>query len=96
MTCRFTLPNGNSHTSFVVQSVKVFPKGVVLMDARGKLLDFVPVTDKEKAERVQYIINQALKSNRRHIDPDWSFLQEAPMPAAVEVQGKDGKQESKK
>lgn len=97
MTNRVVLPNGNSHTSFVVQSVKAFPnKGVVLMDARGKMLDWIPVADAEKAERVQHIINQALEGNRRYRNPDWSFLQEAPKAAAVEAQAKDSRQESKK
>ena len=90
------MPNGNSHTSFVAQSVKLLPKGVAVLDARGKLLEWIPVTDTEKAQRVLHILNRALEGDRRYRYPDWSFLHEAPKAVTAEAQGKDSKQESKK
>ena len=97
MTHRVVMPNGNSHTSFVAQSVRLVPnKGVAVMDARGKLLEWIPVTDAEKAQRVQHILHRGFDGDRRYRNPDWTFLQEAPKAAVVEAQGKDSKQESKK
>ena len=80
MAHRIAMPNGNSHSSFVIHSIKLYEgKGVVCLDARGKPLEWIVVTDIEKGYRVRTMLNDALKSDRRARVLDWSFLNE-PLP----------------
>ena len=80
MAHRIAMPNGNSHSSFVIHSIKLYEgKGVVCLDARGKPLEWIVVTDIEKGYHVRTMLNDALKSDRRARVLDWSFLNE-PLP----------------
>ena len=82
MAQRITVPNGNSHSPFVLASIKLYEgKGVVCLDARGKPLEWIPVEDVEKARRVRDMLTGALNGERRYRTLDWSFLTE-PLPQA--------------
>jgi len=82
MAQRITMPNGNSHSSFVMASIKLHEgKGVVCLDARGKPLEWIPIEDPDKARRVRDMLTGALNGERRYRTLDWSFLTE-PLPQA--------------
>jgi len=71
------MPNGNSHSAFVICSVKLYEgKGVACLDARGKPLEYIPIADIEKSHRVRDMLNGALNGERRYRSLDWSFLDE--------------------
>jgi hypothetical protein len=84
MAMRVIMPSGNSHSGFVIHSVKSYEgKGVVILDARGKPLEWIPVTAPDKAKRTVDMINGALAGERRYRTLDWSFLTETqPQPKA--------------
>lgn len=90
MTYRVTMPNGNSHSSFVLASIKWFEgKGVVCLDARGKPLEWIPVEDIEDGRRVRDMITRALNGERRYRSLDWSFLNHPHQQQPLDGQPKD-------
>lgn len=85
MSYRISMPSGNTHSSFVIHSVKLYEgKGVACLDARGRPLEWIPVEDVEKGRRVRDMLNGALNGERRYRMLDWSFLQEVG-PAAPQA-----------
>lgn len=94
MAQRITMPNGNSHSSFVMASIKLYEgKGVVCLDARGKPLEWIPVEDPEQGRRVRDMLTGALNGERCYRKLDWSFLTEAapseppqPLPKASKTE----------
>jgi len=81
MAQRITMPNGNMHSTFVMASIKLYDgKGVVCLDARGKPLEWIPITDLEKGRRARDMLTGAVKGERRYRTLDWSFLDEVTLP----------------
>lgn len=69
------MPSGNVVSTFVIHRVHVYEgKGVICLDARGKPLEWIPVTDTEKALRVRDMLIGALEGDRLYRRLDWSFL----------------------
>lgn len=92
MAHRIAMPNGNSHSSFVIHSIKWYEgKGVVCLDARGKPLEWIIVEDIEKGRRVRDMLNGALNSERRYRNLDWSFLVDLLASAPPQPSPKVGK-----
>lgn len=92
MAVRVTMPSGNTHTSFVINSVILHEgKCVICLGARGKLLEYIKVEDIEKGRLVRDMINGALNGERRYRVLDWSFLTEPLPPAPPQPPAKTGK-----
>lgn len=80
------MPSKNVHSTFVMHSVRwIEGKGVVITDARGRLLEWIPVADAEKGQKVRDMLISALNGERRFRTLDWSFLNE---PATASKSGK--------
>jgi hypothetical protein len=80
------MPSGNVHSTFVIHSIRLFEtKGVIITDARGRPLEWIPVVDVEKGKKVRDILTGALNGERRFRTLDWTFLAE---PVAAPKSGK--------
>jgi len=94
MALRVTMPSGNSHSGFVIHSVKLYEgKGVVILDARGKPLEWIPVTAPEKAKRTVEMINGSLNGERRYRTLDWTFLTETQPQSQAPVESLPAQQQ---
>lgn len=94
MAQRITMPNGNSHSPFVMASIKLYEgKGVVCLDARGKPLEWIPIEDPEKGRRVRDMLTGALNGERYYRMLDWTFLTEVTPTETPQPQSNANKAE---
>lgn len=69
---------GNTQSVSVEQmaSVSILDSGVGVFDSRNRMIAWVEVEDRVKAQRVYDLLLEIINNPRRAKQPDWSFLAE--------------------
>lgn len=71
---RIRLFNGDQVSNNRMDSVQQTKRGVACLDAQGKLVTWIKVTDPVKARKVLDIMSDFVDAGDSAQQPDWSFL----------------------